>query len=332
MGDVAMTVPVLLALIRENPNLKLLVLTRPFFAPIFEKVPNTYVFIADLKNKHKGLLGIYRLAAELKKLRLRGVADLHNVLRTKLLKLFFTGKRVPFIQINKGRREKRIITSWRNKELSPLKSTHERYADVFRALGYTITLNREDVLKTCDPTKAVNSFLNSKNKKLIGIAPFAAFTGKMYPINLMEKVLEKLNNTDKYKIILFGGGKEEAMSLRYMAEKYTNCFEAIGKLSFSDEICLISHLKLMVSMDSGNGHLSAMYGIPTVTIWGITHPCVGFAPFGQPMRNSIVADRGKYPMIPTSVYGNKYPKGYEKVMESIDPQMVYSKIEAVLKE
>ncbi|NNK12235.1 MAG: glycosyltransferase family 9 protein, partial [Flavobacteriaceae bacterium] len=318
MGDVAMTVPILLALSRENPNLKLLVLTRPFFAPIFEKVPNTSVFTADLKNKHKGLLGIYRLARELKKLPLTAVADLHNVLRTKLLKFFFLGKRVPFIQINKGRKEKRKITSWRNKVLNPLKTTHERYADVFRKLGYSITLSREDVLEICEPTKEVNTFLNRNDKKLIGIAPFAAFSGKMYPLHLMKKALVKLNNTNEYKIILFGGGKEEAELLSSLSNKYTNCFNVVGKLTFTEELCLISHLQLMVSMDSGNGHLAAMYGIPTVTLWGITHPYIGFAPYGQPLVNSILADRDQYPAIPTSVYGNKHPEGYEKAMETID--------------
>ena len=86
----------------------------------------------------------------------------------------------------------------------------------------------------------------------------------------------------------------------------------------------------MVSMDSGNGHLSAMFGIPTLTIWGITHPFAGFAPFGQDPKLSILADREQYPMIPTSVYGNKFPKGYERVMDTIHPQDVVNTIESLL--
>ena len=58
-------------------------------------------------------------------------------------------------------------------------------------------------------------------------------------------------------------------------------------------------------MDSGNGHLAAMYGIPVITVWGVTHPYAGFAPFLQPEENSITADREQFPLIPTSVYGNK---------------------------
>ena len=41
----------------------------------------------------------------------------------------------------------------------------------------------------------------------------------------------------------------------------------------------------------------------------------------------LLSDRDKYPLIPTSVYGNKLPKGYESVMESIPPQKVVDRLE-----
>ena len=79
-------------------------------------------------------------------------------------------------------------------------------------------------------------------------------------------------------------------------------------------------------MDSGNAHISAMYGIPTITLWGVTHPYAGFYPFGQNETNALLADREMYPLIPTSVYGNKFPEGYDQVMETISPEMVLKKI------
>jgi ADP-heptose:LPS heptosyltransferase len=327
MGDVAMTVPVLLSLTRTYPKLRITVLTRPFFAPIFKEIPNLKVYTIDVKGKHKGILGLYRLSKELRKIPLAGVADLHNVLRTKILKVFLSGKGVPFLQIDKGRKEKKLLTAWRNKTIKPLKTTHERYADVFRQLGYSIELRSEDVLQSIQPSVAVKKYLGDGTLKTIGIAPFAAFSGKMYPLELMEEVLKNLNNTKRYKIILFGGGIKEIMNLKKLEKTYAHCFNAAGALSFEEELSLISNLDLMLSMDSGNGHLSAMFGVPTLTIWGITHPFAGFAPFGQHPELSILADREQFPLIPTSVYGNKYPKGYENVMQSIDPKDVVRKIE-----
>ena len=154
MGDVAMTVPVLRALVQQHPNIKLTVLTRDFFKPFFKDIENVSVFSADLKGKHKGFFGLYKLSKELKNLGVDQVADLHNVLRTKILKLFFFGKTVK--QIDKGRDEKKALVEGRKFE--QLKTTHERYADVFRNLGLTL-----DLLK---PTFPEQSKLEESTQKL----------------------------------------------------------------------------------------------------------------------------------------------------------------------
>ena len=86
----------------------------------------------------------------------------------------------------------------------------------------------------------------------------------------------------------------------------------------------------MLAMDSGNGHLAALFGIPTLTIWGVTHPYLGFAPYKQSTENQLLADREMYPAIPTSVYGNKVPQGYENVMHTILPEQVLQRIYALL--
>lgn len=96
--------------------------------------------------------------------------------------------------------------------------------------------------------------------------------------------------------------------------------------SLEEELSLISNLDLMVSMDSANGHLAAMFGIPVLTLWGITHPFAGFIPFHQPMENQLLSDRAKYPLIPTSVYGNKCPQGYENAIQTIAPMTIVERI------
>ena len=68
---------------------------------------------------------------------------------------------------------------------------------------------------------------------------------------------------------------------------------SLVRFSLKDELILISKLKTMVSMDSGNGHFSAMFGVPTLTLWGTTHPAAGFKPFAQPDTNSFIPDLDK---------------------------------------
>nr|WP_299534023.1 glycosyltransferase family 9 protein [Ulvibacterium sp.] len=329
MGDVAMTVPVLFALIRQYPNLRITVLTRTFFTPMFTTLPNVEVFRADLKGKHKGFLGLWGLFGEIKGKGIDVVADLHNVLRTQVLKRFFVLSGIPFYQIDKGRQEKKALTKEVGKDFRPLKTTHERYADVFGRLGFSLDLSHEFTINKGKLSKKVVGLTGAKTRKWLGIAPFATFPGKQYPSDLMEEVISRVSKTERYKIMLFGGGQQEIQLLDTWANMYDGCINVAGKLSFGGELALISNLDAMVSMDSGNGHLAAMYGVPVITLWGVTHPYAGFAPFEQDINNSLLSDRERYPSIPTSVYGNKCPAGYQQVMRTIEAETVVEKIEYV---
>lgn len=326
MGDVAMTVPVLLALTQKYPQLELIVLSKPFFEPILAQIPNVTVHKVHVKGKHKGVLGLWKLYKELAPNALVGVADLHNVLRSNILKQFFRLKGTPFKQLDKGRKEKKALTAKKNKQLKPLRPMHLRYADVFADLGFPIHLQNEHILPKKILSLALTKTFDPQNKPIIGIAPFAAFKGKMYPLESMKTVVKQLNDFGTHQILLFGGGPLEKQKLESWEKEFQQCICVAGKINFTEELTLISNLKLMVAMDSGNAHLAAMYGIPTITLWGVTHPYAGFYPFGQDTNNALLADREQYPQIPTSVYGNKFPEGYDRAMNTIAPEQVIQKI------
>ncbi len=320
MGDVAMTVPVIRALVAQHPNLKITVVTRAFFKPFFQDLKHVDVFSADLKGKHKGIFGLYKLSKELKALQFDAVADLHNVLRSKILKFFFLGKKV--VQLDKGRAEKKALIS--GKRFQQLKITHQCYADVFQALGFEVNLSKPKFLKPAQLSEKLKRFIPNKAIKAIGIAPFAAHKSKMYPLDQMEAVIAELSKD--HAIILFGGGESEVGILNDFETKYNNVISAAGKLNLDEELALISNLDAMLSMDSGNAHLAAMLGIKVITIWGVTHPFAGFAPFHQPDHFALLADRNQYPLIPTSVYGNTYPEAYESAAGSISVETIITKV------
>ncbi len=326
MGDVAMTVPVLRTFRATYPDVKLTVLTRKFFEPIFSDIDNLEVYPVDVTGKHKGIIGLTRVFNALKKLGVDVVADLHNVLRSNVLKTMFSIKGTTVVQIDKGRAEKKALTRSQNKAFKQLKTTHQRYADVFEALGYPINLNAHKFPKKKPLTPNILSLSQNSTKKWLGIAPFAQYESKTYPLELMVEVIEELDKGDLFEIFLFGGGKREIDILNNISSKYNNVINVAGKLTFEDELKLIGNLDAMLSMDSGNAHLSAMYGVPTITLWGVTHPFAGFMPFGQPMDHAILPNLAKYDQIPTSIYGNKVPTGYEKVMYTIKPETVVEAI------
>lgn len=323
MGDVAMTVPVLERLLVTYPNLKITLVTKAFFAKFFGHLDNTTVVVAEVKGKHKGISGLWRLAKTLQKLHIDSVADLHNVLRSRILCGFLKILGHEYYRIDKGRSEKKALTRAKNKILKPLKSTHQRYADVFYKMKLPVDLGLELPQRTLSLSQNLQDFHElSTDKKWIGVAPFAAHKPKQYPLDAMKKVLTGLAEKEDYQVLLFGGGKNEVKRLEKLSKDFPHVISVAGKFSFEEELQLISNLKVMLSMDSGNGHLAAMFGVEVVTIWGATHPFAGFAPFGQKDSQQILPDLEKYPLLPTSIYGNKQVKNYEHVMKDISPNQI----------
>ncbi len=324
MGDVAMTVPILRQFTKQYPQVKLTVLTRDFFTPFFRDLVNVSVYAVDVKRKHKGILGVYKLSKELKKLEFEAIADLHNVLRSNLLKLFLINKMC--IQVDKGRSEKKALTT--GKIFEQLKTTHQRYAEVFSTLGYPLDLSSPTFSNAITLTNKIKSITGEKTKPWIGIAPFAAFKSKAYSIGLMQEAIKSLSQTNT--ILLFGGGQNEITILDDIASSHTNAINIASKLSLDEELDVISNLDVMISMDSGNAHIAAMLGIEVITLWGVTHPYAGFYPFNQIPENALLANREQFPLIPTSIYGNKFPDGYEEAINSITPQQIVSKANSIL--
>jgi ADP-heptose:LPS heptosyltransferase len=326
-----MTVPVINAFSKQHPQVRIIVVSRPFFKPMFAGLANVTFFEADLSGKNKGFLGLHRLYKELKRDNIDGVADLHNVLRSKIISSFFSIGGIKTATVDKARAEKKALVRVENKIFQPLKPITQRYADVFGDLGFPLNLDDQALLPKREISAETLNITGIKSGNWIGIAPFAKHEGKVYPAELMQQTINYLSETGRFKIFLFGAGKYESGQLDAFAQGKSNVINIAGRLSFSEELSLISNLDAMLSMDSGNAHLAAMFGVQTVTLWGSTHPYAGFAPFLQPDENAMVSDREKFPNLPTSIYGNKKVEGYEDAMKTISPESVAEKIRNVLK-
>ncbi|WP_294823964.1 glycosyltransferase family 9 protein [uncultured Flavobacterium sp.] len=333
MGDVAMTVPVVRSLTEQYANVKVTVVSRAAYKPFFDDMPRVAFFEADTTGRHKGFFGLLRLFRELNKLHVYGVADLHNVLRSKIITKLFSLRGKKTATVDKARKEKAALTSLNpaKKIFEPLMPVTQRYAGVFEQLGFRVSLEGlappEKKLLTPDITE----YTGEKDCTWIGIAPFAQHNSKVYPKKQMQEIIDMLAAIQGYKLMLFGGGRHEVSQLKKYANRRSNVLVMAGKMTLKQEMKLISNLDLMLSMDSSNAHIAAMLGVKVVTLWGATHPYAGFAPFNQPQAFAITSDREQFPLLPTSVYGNKKVDGYEDAMKSIAPETVISKIQEILK-
>ena len=246
------------------------------------------------------------------------------------LRFLFRLRFIKIKKIDKLRPDKKRLFRKSNKVLKPLIPTQYRYSEVFCRLGFNIDLTSHQFPLPKIINDKAQSFLSviENGKKKIGIAPFASFTGKIYPLDLMQKVVAFLQN-ENY-VLLFGNGKYETDILKVWVKAYPNALGCYVLDSLESELEIISNLDVMLSMDSANGHLAANYNVPVISLWGLTHPFAGYAPFLSKPENELTSNRETYPMLPTSAYGNKTPKGYENIMRSIDVNDVILAINKVL--
>ncbi|WP_376782464.1 glycosyltransferase family 9 protein [Kaistella carnis] len=304
-GDVAMTVPVFREFLAQNPDVQVVMVSRSQFKDLFDNIPNLIFKGIDFED-YKGFLGLRKLGKTLlNEFKPDYVADLHDVIRTKTLDLFFMKNGFKVFKINKGKEEKEKLTDIWNLDKTPLRLTCERYADVFRAMNFRLELSHR--------------FPENNQKYGIGIAPFAQHKGKMLPLEKTFEVAKILAN--RHKIYFFGGGKSEISILDSWAEQIPNTENLAGKLSLKEELQKIAELEVMISMDSANMHLASLVGTRCISVWGSTHPYAGFLGYGQSEKDVVqVKD---LTCRPCSVFGDKACyRGDWACLEEIDIQKI----------
>jgi ADP-heptose:LPS heptosyltransferase len=325
LGDVAMTIPVMQQVLKEYPELVLTFVSNAKFEPLFRKIPRLRFFPVKLDEHYKGFAGLYRLFRVLRKqVKSDAVADLHQSLRTRILRFFFFFTSMRVAILDKGKVEKKLLTRKKNKILKPLMKMHERYAAVFADLGLPVTLKQELVR----PALSSSAATAGSKIRSIGIAPFAKHDEKTFPPEKMKEVIRQLSSSGNVNIFLFGAKGKESETLAGWEKELKGVVSYAGSMDLEEELRHISGLDLMISMDSANMHLASLAGVPVVSIWGATHPYLGFMGWGQSLDNAVFVDLF---CRPCSVFGNVpcYRQNLECMM-IIEPDMIVRKIKQLL--
>lgn len=334
MGDVAMTVPVVYSLATQYPHIRVTVLSRKFARPFFEDLaPNVDFMEADLKREYHGVRGLNALYRRLTAKQFTKIADLHNVLRSEYLRLRFNMGHYRVEHINKHRKQRRVLVSYNNKVLKPMPTPFQNYADVLAKLGYPVKVEFTSLFPPeGGELNLLPAIIGPKKdfEQWIGIAPTAAHPGKCYPEPLMRRVIDELvKHHPKARLFLFGRGKNEDRLFTAWCNELPQCVYVSRHLeNMHQELILMSHLDVMVSMDSSNMHMASLTATPVVSIWGATHPYAGFMGWNQPAENAIQVELA---CRPCSIYGNRpCRRGDMACMNMIKPERIIERIEQII--
>jgi ADP-heptose:LPS heptosyltransferase len=330
-----MLVPVVSSLAQQYPDLHITVLSRGFARPLFESLaPHVGFMEAELKSDNRGVHGLNVLYRRLKAKQFTAIADMHGVLRSWYLRQRFRLDRYRVASIDKHRQGKRRLAAKSGKEMVQQPTSFQNYAEVLSRLGYPVNLEFKSIFPPQGGKLRLLSPADLQEKKTfekwIGVAPFAAHQGKVLEPEKTEQVVRMLLlKHPNARIFLFGGGRKEREVFAKWCADIPRCFAAADLLKgISEELILMSHLDLMVSMDSANQHLASLVGTPVVSVWGATHPYAGFLGWGQTDANVVQVS---LPCRPCSIYGNKpCMRGDWACLRNITPEMVVERVEYVL--
>ena len=319
MGDVAMLPHALRALRTAYPGLQITVATPAMFRPFFRGLDVGFVDVRT-RDEHHTLRGMWRLAAEVRRLGVDAVADVHDVLRSKAFRLSMRLHGVRVASIRKGRLAK-YRAQGTGGGFAPLRHSVLRYCDVFRRLGFVFPDPAPAVKPVCDNP------MGEKRGLWLGFAPFSAHAGKTWPEAHARRLVELLAPRCDRLFIHSGGGREQAFA-EEMAARYPQVTALFGRVRFAGELEVIAHEDCLVSMDSLARHMAALVATPVVSIWGATHPSLGFLGWGSPLSQALQASM---PCRPCSAFGARPCRyGDYRCLEAVQPEQVVAKVEEVL--
>lgn len=329
MGDVALTVPVLKGMTEQFPGVEILMLTRPSFKPFFNSIKGLEQYHPDLRNRHKGFRGIIRLFKDInRQSEIDYVIDLHDVLRSKILRFLFRVTGVPTAVIDKGRREKHSLITGKKKK--QLKHTVERYCDVFAKAGFRVKPSMDNRTIPAPGIILNDSFIKEMQGVInIGVAPLAKHKLKMWPEENMIRLLELISEKYKCRFWLFGGN-EDSPKLATMQDRFSNSTNLAGKLNLTEELAFMSRLDFMIAMDSSNMHMAALMGTKVISIWGGTDPLAGFSAWMQPDSFSIRVPVEELDCRPCTIYGKGETRNGFACMNMLTPELVFKRIEKLI--
>ena len=300
MGDIIYTTPIVRCLKKQLPDAEIHFLTKPAFKYIYDN--NPYV--------DRLLLLKPSLSDTIKEIRSEKydyIIDLHNNLRTSLIKLR-TG--VKSSTYKKQRLRKWLSLKFKLKLVPP---THlvERYMQTVKFLGVTNDCKPIDyyVKSEYDLEKLLPA---SHQENYVAFVIGATHFTKRMP---NYKIIQICRNI-KYPVVLLGGEDVKANGNEIANATGQNVYNACGITSLDESVYLVSKAKSVLGFDTGLTHIAEAFDKPIASIWGGTAPeLLGVQPY---MVKDAEVIGIELPCRPCSKFGlEKCPLGHFKCMEKI---------------
>jgi ADP-heptose:LPS heptosyltransferase len=308
IGDIVLTTPVVRALKTQLAGVEVHYCTKKQFASLVAH--NPYIDRCLYLEKDLG-----ELITFLKREKYDYVVDLHNNLRTRIIKLRLGVKAFTFNKLN---REKWLLVNFK---INRMPDVHivDRYLETVKALGVR------------DDGRGLDYFIPSQDvvdKDALpapyrnGYATFA-IGGQHYTKKLPLPRMIELAGLIGQPLMLLGGPEDaangDAIVEAFEGQPGKHVFNACGKYTLNQSASLVQGADVVFSHDTGLMHIAAAFGKKIYSIWGNTVPALGMYPY---RTEHVVWEKAHLYCRPCSKLGyKKCPQGHFKCMNEIHFQL-----------
>ncbi len=275
LGDVLLTSAAVANLRISFPDHSITYLTKEGFRPLVERFGTVDELITIPDNA--GLTDFYRLLARLGEAHFSHIIDLHGNTRSYLTRTLLTADNKV---VYPKRRLERFLLTRRHKSI-PEKFPHtiDLYNAAVTELGGKVFCRRP--ILHPEGGESVDSPVPELNdhEPFVVIASGAAHDNKQWPKERFAEVAIRLHRERGVSIVWVATEKDRAwpeLQATFPPGAFVECINR----PLTELASIIAHAHATVANDSGIAHLSSAVGTPVVTVFGPTHPALGFAPRG----------------------------------------------------
>lgn len=301
MGDIIYTTPVVRCLKQQLPGCEIHFLTKEQFQYIYRKNPY-------LTKLHFLKPTLKETIDEIKAENYDYIIDLHNNLRTTLIKLA-TG--IPSSTYKKNSFKKWLALKFKWHSLFSKEHLVDRYLKTVRFLGVKND-NKPIDYYIANEYQLDQLLPPSHSDEFVGFVIGATHYNKRMP---NEKIIEICKQI-QLPIVLLGGedvrSNAEEIGLAVGKNVYSTC----GLTNLDQSVFIVSKATKVIGFDTGLTHIAEAFHVPIASIWGSTTPdLLGVFPYKVVNSAVIGID---LPCRPCSKFGLDHcPLGHFKCMKNI---------------
>jgi heptosyltransferase II len=315
IGDVLLTTPLLRAIRRRHPGSGLTVLTKQAYAPLLSHNPHVTRVIGVTPNRR-----LMAMAAELRTAGYTHLLDLHDSVRTRLLRLLVPG---PWTTYPKHRLARAALIHTKRNHYRDSRAVAERYFDAARDLDVAPDGEPPDFFLAADAQKEATTWLQqvglTGNHSVIALAPGAAHATKRWPPEHWRELMQRIGEQG-FAVVIVGGSDDAALGATLTSAAPGRAVNAAGLFGLQGTAALLQRATALVSGDTGVMHMATAVGTPVVALFGPTVEPFGFFPYSP---RAQVVELG-LPCRPCSSKGGpRCPLGHHRCLVDISPDRVH---------